>query len=378
MTRDSSVTAEAVQPQWWTGHQAAPMIPLSLNKAIDDGSESTHSGSPSEPPMSPEPPKLSLAPGKLPDLSPACSTLGSKSTGASPMGLLLDCESLASPASPQCLGQGGLESLGSRQLKAAFDQIAQAPVESSSSCATPSALPPPPCYNAPLVFSAGLPPAPMLPPGVPEPPAAPPRLPANVPTSPRELWPTTAPPVATSPWQLGLATQAPLRDQPATLSSTVPSALLATPVCAPSGGLMLASTLQPPAHVGIGSTLGRLLLDPTLGTSASQPLLAADAVAASLGARGSGSLDGEVTMATHALAMLASGPFIPPLPPSSCYGSISISSAISESLGTAADAVAAAARDLGDKPVKVLLPWYPAHAALFDHTKPAKVPLGGY
>jgi len=361
MTSYIPVTAEAAQPRWWNEHKVAPMMPLSLNKAIDDGSESTHSGSPSEPPMSPEPPKLSLANGKLPDLSPSCSTLGSKSTGVSPMGLMLDSESLASPVSSHSLGQGsmGFESFGSVQLRASFDQAAQAPLESPSSCATHSVLPPPPCYHAPLVFGmSGLPPAPALPPGVPEPPQAPPRLPANVPLSTHAPWPKTAPPVATTPWQLaqlGLSTQAPVPlsscDQPATLSSTMPSGLVTTPVCTISG--VLAGSVMLPLP--------------------STPLLAVDAAIA----RGYGSLDGDVIMATHVLAMLASGPFIPPLPPSSCYGPRSISSVISESLGTGAEAVAAAARDLGDKPVKVLLPWYPAHAgvALYDHTKPAKVML---
>lgn len=359
MTRHFSATAEAAHPQWWNEHQVAPMMPLSLTKAIDDGSESTHSGSPSEPPMSPEPPQLSLASGKLPELSPACSTLGSKSTGVSPVTLTLDSECPASPVSPLSLelGSTGLEFFGS---VAPFDQAAQAPFESHSSCA-PSVLPPPPCYHAPLVFMSGmpgLPPPPALPPGVPEPPQAPPRLPANVPLSTHAPWPRTAPPAATTPWQLGLATQAPvplsLCDQSATLSSTVPSGLVTTPLCTPSG--VLAGSIMLPLPSG--------------------PLLSVDAATAGFVARGWYGLDDEVTMATHALAMQRSGPFIPPLPPSSCYGPRSISSVISESLETeASEAVAAAARNLGDKPVKVLLPWYPAHAGvgLYDNTKPAKV-----
>jgi hypothetical protein len=86
------------------------------------------------------------------------------------------------------------------------------------------------------------------------------------------------------------------------------------------------------------------------------------------------STDDEMTMAFNLFAMLQTGPAVPPLPPAGCYGSILISSAISESLGAAAEAVEAAARDLGDKPVKVLLPWYPTNVPnMFDHTKPAKV-----
>lgn len=94
----------------------------------------------------------------------------------------------------------------------------------------------------------------------------------------------------------------------------------------------------------------------------------------------------KVAIVSHTLAMMASlsEPFIPPLPPSECYGPKTISSHISESLGSAAaEAVAVATRDLVDQPVKVtkvasfiLMDSYPAYAgrALFDHTKPAKVP----
>lgn len=67
-----------------------------------------------------------------------------------------------------------------------------------------------------------------------------------------------------------------------------------------------------------------------------------------------------------------------PLPPSGCYGSLHISSALGDGLGVeAAEAAAAAAKELGERPVKVLLPWYPTHPgiAMFDQTKPAKVPI---
>lgn len=88
------------------------------------------------------------------------------------------------------------------------------------------------------------------------------------------------------------------------------------------------------------------------------------------------SLDDEAAM-VNMLSKLQTGPPVPPLPPNGCYGTLYISSAILESLGAAAEAVEAAARDLGDKPVKVLLPWYPTNGgtSIFDHTKPAKVVL---
>lgn len=345
MARHRPLTSDAAHPQWWDEHKAAQMMPVSLTKAMDEGSESTHSGCSSEAPMSPEPPQAN---GLLPELSPACSTLGSKSTGVSPVTLSLDSECPESPVSPLNLelGSMGLESFGS-QLNPSLDQ--QAPLESSSSCGAPSVLPPPPCYHAPSVFTSGgqgLPPPPALPPGVPEPPQAPPRLPANMPLSTHAPSLQTALPAAAStPWQLGLSTQAPI---------PLSSCLLTTPVCTPSG--VLAGSVMLP--------------------SPSAPCFAVDAATAGFFARGYASLDGEVSMATHALSMLESGPFIPPLPPSSCYGPRSISSMISESLGAeASEAVAAAARILGDKPVKVLLPWYPAHSGLglYDNTKPAKV-----
>ncbi|CAJ1358663.1 unnamed protein product [Effrenium voratum] len=83
-----------------------------------------------------------------------------------------------------------------------------------------------------------------------------------------------------------------------------------------------------------------------------------------------------VAQALTFLAMLLSGPNVPNLPPCGCYGGMLISSAISEGLGAqAAEAAKAAADGHGDKPVKVLLPWYPDHPGLvaFDHTKPAKL-----
>lgn len=78
--------------------------------------------------------------------------------------------------------------------------------------------------------------------------------------------------------------------------------------------------------------------------------------------------------AMRALDALQTPNAVPPLPPSGCYGAIHVSSAISEGLGAAAAEAEAAAGQLGEQPVKVLLPWYPANAGgHMDCTKPAKV-----
>jgi len=87
--------------------------------------------------------------------------------------------------------------------------------------------------------------------------------------------------------------------------------------------------------------------------------------------------DEDVSQVLAVLDLLRSGPSVPPLPPSGCYGGVIVSSAISEGLGAEAAAAEAAARGFGERPVKVMLPWYPAHAgiAMFDKTKAAKVTL---
>jgi len=89
-------------------------------------------------------------------------------------------------------------------------------------------------------------------------------------------------------------------------------------------------------------------------------------------------LAADVDIALSLLGGLWTGPSVPPLPPSGCYGGIHISSAISDGLGTEAAQVAQeAASAMGERPVKVLLPWYPSlagHTAV-DQTKPAKVTI---
>merc|ERR1719215_171623 len=55
------------------------------------------------------------------------------------------------------------------------------------------------------------------------------------------------------------------------------------------------------------------------------------------------------------------GPSVPPLPPSGCYGKLRVSSALAEGLGAEeAHAAQLATDNLGDRPVKVLLPWCPS------------------
>lgn len=88
--------------------------------------------------------------------------------------------------------------------------------------------------------------------------------------------------------------------------------------------------------------------------------------------------DEEVSQALAVLDLLRSGPSVPPLPPSGCYGGVFVSSAISEGLGDeAAGAAEAAAREFGEQPVKVMLPWCSAHAGMgmFDKTKAVKITL---
>lgn len=89
-------------------------------------------------------------------------------------------------------------------------------------------------------------------------------------------------------------------------------------------------------------------------------------------------LEAEVQGLLAILCGMRAGSSPAPLPPSGCYGSLHISSALSDGLGPeAAEAAVAAAKELGERPVKVLLPWYPTHAgiSMFDQTKPAKVPI---
>jgi len=324
------------QLHWWNEHQA-PLMPPALTKAIDDGSESTHSGSPS-------------------------SGLTIETDSPSPLACGSPMSAHGRPyISPECLATS------STHLRASFDLADHAPpLEPPSICSTPTALPPPPSYHAPSVSAPGLPLAPALPPGVPEPPRAPPRLPFQlVPgeVEPTPLWPKTAPPTIAAPWHMGLQMkefpQLSACDlQPSAISSTLPG----------PGSLAWShpSVMLPPP---------RLLQGLPLGAAPSPLMHMFDAGFAPVGCGSGASLDNDVAIVSSILSMLVSGPSVPPLPPTSCYGNIFISSMLSDSLGSAAEAVAAAARELGDKPVKVLLPWYPSHAGdvMFDHTKPAKV-----
>lgn len=360
----------AADSLWETEAQTSHMVPLSLKKAIDDGSESTHSGSPSEPPMSPEPPKPSTAPGKLLEFSPACSTLGSKSTcsGASPVTLNLEAECLPSPATssrPPARSATVWESSGSRQLAASFGQVAAGiPFESHSSSAVSSSMPPPPCYYAPILASTpGAPPAPMLPPGVPEPPRAPPRLPANVPMAashnPLSTWSTAAASAyGGQPLQLTLSTQAPA---PGGMAATLGT----TPVSAYHGAAFARAEMQQ----RLGHLQAHMVRSYPVYPSASSY----GAVASpSCGPPSLSLREEEVVFVSQMLSMLERGPNIQKLPPTDCYGKLPLTGYISESLGEEAGAVAEAARKLGYQPVKVLLPRYPLNTT-YDPAQPAKV-----
>ncbi|CAE7876021.1 CIPK8 [Symbiodinium microadriaticum] len=86
--------------------------------------------------------------------------------------------------------------------------------------------------------------------------------------------------------------------------------------------------------------------------------------------------DALLVQALSLLHSLLSGPIVPDLPPSGCYGGLKVSKAISEALGAEASKVqAAAVEGHGENPVKVLLPQYPIHPNLLsiDHTQPAKL-----
>merc|ERR1719199_2159969 len=148
---------------------------------------------------------------------------------------------------------------------------------------------------------------------------------------PKAPWPKTAPPAAAAPWQMGLPMKAApslvARDHTTTVSSTVPTGLVTTPVCTAAGGItssvMLSSgvSMQAPPH--------QALPDSALVASPSPPLFAADVGATRHEAIGFGSgacLDDEVIFASSLLTMIMSGPSVPPLPPSGCYGTVNISS----------------------------------------------------
>jgi len=391
---------------------AAAVLFKATEDHLSEASESTASGSPSEPPMSPEFPKLSRGSLKPQELLLSCST-----GTMSPIGLTFDTDSVPSPQSSMDAGTGSLISLDSEMrpcgavLLNPAELSAAGATEQLSCAGTPKALPPAPKYSAPTVVAPSVPPPPVLPPGVPEPPIAPPQLPGS-PTASTLLppWQQSVPP-STMP----SASQRPAATPNSPAFGYNPPAMLARP---PTG---MTCPTAAAAH-GLGATPGAALPDasqraqlprhsvPTL--EASQPaqspllsplmpraegsvppaLLVALGQALALGpplASPTGApagitpltlsegIEGEVTQALALLNFLWTGPSVPPLPPSGCYGGVLVSSAISEGLGVeAAEAAEAAARQLGERPVKVLLPWYPAHpgVAMFDQTKPAKVP----
>lgn len=410
---------------------AAAALTKASEDHLSEASESTASGSgspPSEPPMSPEMLKLTRGLLKPQELS----LTGSANT-MSPIGLNFETESVPSPQSRGSLTSFDSETrtCGGPVLNSVELAAAEA-IEQMNGNTTPKAVPPAPKYSAPSVAAPSLPPPPSLPPGVPEPPSAPPQLPSAAAAAPTftPQWPKTVPPSGLP--SLG-PTTAPVPKSPAfgySPPAMLPSGLPAGPACLgpvpalslgpPAGltgpGAMPAlslgaalpdasqraqllrtavplSEVPPPAHAPLLQQLLSSRVEGGAPPSSSLPAVAlGKAVAAALGhgpaAAAAPPLPGTAPLAleetegddAQALALLNflwTRPSVPPLPPSGCYGGVLVSSAISDGLGVAAaEAAEAAARELGERPVKVLLPWYPAHpgVAMFDQTKPAKVP----
>lgn len=345
---------------------------------------------------------------------------------ASPVTLPFDAESLASPmsgestlswdsegymGSPAAWGNGGLD--------------ASPAAEYAGSCVSPKGpLPPAPWYPAPDVAKTpGLPPAPALPPRAPiEPPrwVPPPPAPAGSrrdidvarptvslppfhPAAPPAAWPKTAPPSAAP------------RVTTATVTPPAPPAPAwgpATPQLPPAPALQLAAPqagMATACALGLGITTppqpaatAPRLAEGSLLPPQAPPLLASQTLrlgmpgcqaspCAPFSPFGAGGhrmplpceavredyhLAREVDSGLMLLSAMKSGPSVPPLPPGGCYGRLHISSAISDALSSeATQAAEVAASQLGYRPVKVLLPWYPAHASvgMFDTSRPAKV-----
>jgi len=300
-------------------------------------------------------------------------------SGCVPMGLAFDVESVPSPNSRGSNSSMSLESDGRSSvtcgvLSPPAEEQCAASVMDGSSCASPKGVTPPPApfYPAPVVTVPGLPPAPTLPPGIPEPPSAPPHIAGSASSQVPPPWPAIAPaPFTPHHVPTGM-------DMPALLASSAP-----VDPTQPVSGLTCGSCMlgQPRFDAAMRAapilshspTLSHFPQHPSPGLLEVPPLPAATVRMPMLN-----ETEETLNSVLSLLNLLRSGPSVPPLPPSGCYGGLRVSSAISEGLGATAGAAAeAAARELGDRPVKVLLPWYPAHPSvgLFDYTKPAKVPV---
>lgn len=361
---------------------------------FSDTSESTASGPrtpPSEPPMSPDMSKLTRALLKPQARTLSSSTRSSSTSTMSPPGLSLETESLPSPMSRESFMSLDSATDSRSSTVSVLNMDLADMLEPPIDLTTLKAPPPAPKYLAPSVAAPSLPPPPTLPPGVPEPPTAPPRLPVAPPLMPWAA-PSGLPGLASPPAAFGFSPPPGFpQASPGTPEGLDPGAAFlldasqrgqVAPYPAPT--TKVPSVSQPPApfmppaedigHFPSLSLFGQAA--PGCGQACPVPPLpgVAPPPPPSPPAHAE-DFKGDVNQALALLNFLWTGPLVPPLPPSGCYGGVFVSSAISDGLGTeAAEAAEAAARELGERPVKVLLPWYPTPPqAGVDQTKPAKV-----
>jgi len=293
-------------------------------------SKEQHSGSLLEPPLSLEMPKLSPTLLKWLDSDKAHSLTPGSTTIASPMAFTMDNESVMSLESRESSASPDTE-VRLRGCREAELSTASA-LEQAWHTAAPGSTkdrPPVPGYVAPDI----------MPPDVPPPPDMPP---ASLPDASDRAQPLCP---------FLLFSEAPPSPQDAMLQQH-----FASVVVGPSNASLAMSREQ-----AFGQPHG------FLSTQYSTSFPACSVLS---------EYDEEISQTLAVLDLLRIGPRVPPLPPSGCYGGFFMSSAISEGLGVeAAEAAEAAAREFGEVPVKVLLPWYPAHASItmFDKTKPAKI-----
>lgn len=332
-------------------------------KKVDDyHSEASDSTETSDPPQSPDASKLIFRSLKPRELSLTASTTCSGSPFCRPN---FDFESLSSPNS-----LGSISSLLEAEARSSLPPPPELPAHLPKNCSESKGPPPAPSYPAPPVIAprlhvvSQLPPAPALPPGVPEPPRGPPSISAE----------STLPHV---PGALAAAALAgpsaplppPWTAQPPFQGSQAPMLSSAPPTPSGFGFPMLASGPPTPSGSASFSRPGCDASQRSVPVGPSQPPAPEVHSEASE----------ENAILASVLALLSlflSEPPIPPLPPSGCYGGLLVSSVVSEGLGAEeAKAAQAAADALGERPVKVHLPWYPdVGLQMFDQTQPAKLP----
>lgn len=384
---------------------------------LSNASGSIFLGSVFEPPLSPGMPKLSQSLLKRQDSDQAHSLTSRSSTTASPMGLAMDSESVmsfesrGSSASPE--SEVRLRGCRWEELSTALAQRARQTAVLGSS----KDLPPVPGYSAPDI----------MPPDIPSPPrphgcreaelstasaldrAGQMAVPGNskdLPPVPGYLAPDIMPPAVPPPPVLPPGTS---EFGPSGWKAATHPPHLVVPA-SPSFGRIPAGTiaqfLSPPDAFGWAQQLRQLVpvsdaaLSPqdvplqrhlvsglskeSCAIGWERPVIKAHGLLSNQRSTGSpacnvpSDYDEEISQALAVLDLLRSGPSVPPLPPSGCYGGVFVSSAISEGLGDEAGGAAeAAAHEFGEQPVKVMLPWCPAHAgmAMFDKTKAVKITL---